>query len=232
MGLVGCVKQKRSVACAARDLYTSPLFVGRRRYVESGCDRWFILSALHGLLDPLTVIEPYEMSLTRQTSRFRRDWSTTVCRQIDDALDVTGVTFEIHAGSDYRSFGLCDGLIDRGAVVEVIAERLGIGQQLNFYSTTTAASSRIPTPSATAPRSTGGAYGALTMHLISLEADVCMLTFEKLEQIIGRPLPPSARRHAPWWSRTQSHARGWLDAGWSVRADRKAETARFERMYQ
>ena len=48
IGLVGCVKTKGPEAAPAGDLYVSPLFVGRRRYVEAPCDRWFILSGLRG----------------------------------------------------------------------------------------------------------------------------------------------------------------------------------------
>lgn len=50
IGLVGCVKTKRSTGNLARDLYMSTLFTGRRRYVEASCDRWFVLSARHGLV--------------------------------------------------------------------------------------------------------------------------------------------------------------------------------------
>src|SRR5437879_2590214 len=59
VGLVGCVKSKRSVPTAAADLYTSTLFVGRRRWVEASCERWFILSAKHGVVPPDELIEPY-----------------------------------------------------------------------------------------------------------------------------------------------------------------------------
>jgi hypothetical protein len=43
-----------------------------------------------------------------------------------------GVTFEIHAGSDYRNFGL-EGLIVCGASVEIPIEGVTQGQQLRFY---------------------------------------------------------------------------------------------------
>ncbi len=49
IGLVGCVKTKRSTPSLARDLYTSALFTGRRRYVEQSCDRWYVFSARHGV---------------------------------------------------------------------------------------------------------------------------------------------------------------------------------------
>jgi hypothetical protein len=63
IGLVGCVKAKRASPAPAAALSTSPLFAGRRHYAEATCDRWFILSARHGLLGPDQVIEPYDESL-------------------------------------------------------------------------------------------------------------------------------------------------------------------------
>ena len=59
IGLVGCVKTKRTTGAPARDLYTSTLFAGRRRYVEQSSDRWFVLSALHGLVRDDEWLEPY-----------------------------------------------------------------------------------------------------------------------------------------------------------------------------
>jgi hypothetical protein len=41
--------------------------------------------------------------------------------------------FEIHAGADYRDFGLADGLLQRGAVVTVPTLGLSQGRQLAFY---------------------------------------------------------------------------------------------------
>jgi hypothetical protein len=57
LGLVGCVKPKLPHAAPARELYTSALFWGRRVYVERTCDRWFILSAKHALVDPEIVLQ-------------------------------------------------------------------------------------------------------------------------------------------------------------------------------
>jgi hypothetical protein len=47
----------------ARDLYASTTFSEARRYAEQKADNWYILSALHGLLDPSLVIPPYECTL-------------------------------------------------------------------------------------------------------------------------------------------------------------------------
>lgn len=48
VALVSCVKTKRDTPHPAKDLYTSPLFKGLRRYAEAHADTWFILSAEFG----------------------------------------------------------------------------------------------------------------------------------------------------------------------------------------
>ena len=62
--LAGCVKTKAPEASPGCDLYLSPLFERRRRYAESSGRPWYILSAEHGLLDPGSIIEPYDVHLT------------------------------------------------------------------------------------------------------------------------------------------------------------------------
>ncbi|MDQ3812222.1 MAG: hypothetical protein M3336_18225, partial [Chloroflexota bacterium] len=49
----------------ARELYVSPLFRAARAYPERcyGPDHWLILSARHRLVDPETVLAPYDLSL-------------------------------------------------------------------------------------------------------------------------------------------------------------------------
>ena len=63
IGLVGCSKKKRPEAAEARDLYESELFRAARAWAEAYCDRWFILSARHGLLLPNANIQPYDITL-------------------------------------------------------------------------------------------------------------------------------------------------------------------------
>lgn len=134
IGLIGCVKSKRHVASAARDLYVSTLFAGRRRFVERSCERWFILSAEHGLVAPDQVLVPYERALKNAGIEERRLWSERVLRQIDAVLgSVSGAIVEIHAGAEYRDFGLAGGLRARGASIEVPTQGLSFGEQLAFY---------------------------------------------------------------------------------------------------
>jgi hypothetical protein len=134
IGLVGCVKGKQSRAAPAADLYTSALFKGRRRWVAQTCDRWFILSAKHGLVLPSEVLEPYDETLNDVGRAGRREWSQGVLASLRRVLgDLGGRTFEIHAGATYWDFGLCDGLLRAGAAVEIPTEHLRQGEQRALY---------------------------------------------------------------------------------------------------
>jgi len=73
--LVACAASKRREQSAARDLYVSTLFKEARRYAESVSDRWYILSALHMVLDPGRIIDPYEQTLNEMPIALRRQWA-------------------------------------------------------------------------------------------------------------------------------------------------------------
>jgi hypothetical protein len=134
IGLVGCVKLKRDHAAPAADLYTSALFAGRRRWVAQTCDRWFILSAKHGLVTPEQVLEPYDQTLTAKSRSERRAWTQSVIADLDSQIaDLSRHTFEIHAGAAYWDFGLRDDLVRAGARVEIPTEHLRQGEQLALY---------------------------------------------------------------------------------------------------
>ena len=222
IGLVGCVKKKGPVAAPAGELYVSPLFVGRRRFVESSCDRWFILSALHGLLDPTELTQPYDQSLVDVSTGERQAWSEEVLGSLDKALgDVTGVVFEIHAGAAYRDFGLIDGLRRRGAEVVVPAAGLSQGQQLAFYNGAAVVPKSTPRLSGTAPTvHASSGYAPLGEWLSARDDRRVAVSFVELERLLGRPLPASAGRHRPWWGNNERspQAAAWLGAGWRVAA--------------
>jgi hypothetical protein len=137
VGLVGCVKEKSAQPRRARELYLSTLFRGRRAYVEQSCDEWWILSAKHGLVHPDEMLDPYDVTLKNQASVKRRAWSRSVLEAIDTRVRPTrNDVFEIHAGAEYREFGLIEGLAERGCDVLVPTQGLGIGKQLQFYQRT------------------------------------------------------------------------------------------------
>ena len=134
IGLVGCVKKKVGVPRVAKDLYVSTLFVGRRSYVERSSDEWWVLSAKHGLVHPDEVLAPYNVTLKDADRLARRSWSNQLLLVIDERIQPRrGDVFEIHAGAEYREFGLLDGLGDRGCVVEIPTEGMPFGVQLRFY---------------------------------------------------------------------------------------------------
>lgn len=65
----------------------------------------------------------------------------------------------------------------------------------------------------------GSRYAPLADWLQSQpgKKDLVTLTFNEIEQIIGRDLPASARNHRAWWANDSvSHPQSqlWLDAGW------------------
>jgi hypothetical protein len=80
---VSCVATKRDQACKAKKLYTSPWFQeGERVYSYDSRKplngrRW-IRSAKRGLLNPQTVIEPYNETLAKMRIGERRSWSDRV----------------------------------------------------------------------------------------------------------------------------------------------------------
>ena len=60
-------------------------------------------------------------------------------------------------------------------------------------------------------------YINLTTHLASRDGEVWEASFNDVEEVLGMPLPDSARQHRPWWAnqgRAQSSA--WQSAGWKT----------------
>jgi hypothetical protein len=131
--LLGCVSLKRSVPAPAKDLYCSPLWRRRRAYAESSGRPWFILSALHGLVDPDELLDPYDLSLTQLSAAERRAWGERVVDALAKRLDaLTRTIFEVHAGSHYRA-AIAAPLGRRGARIEAPLAHLGLGRQLAWY---------------------------------------------------------------------------------------------------
>jgi hypothetical protein len=135
IGLVSCTKAKLDRPAPAGELYApSALFRGARCYVERSCDRWFILSAKHGLVAPDRELEPYDQTLNDAGRAERKEWASGVLGElVDEFGDLRGQVFQVHAGSAYLRFGLLEGLLRAGAEVEDPAEGLSFGRRLAFY---------------------------------------------------------------------------------------------------
>jgi hypothetical protein len=131
--LVGCVKSKLPFAAPARDLYTSSLFRKSRAYAEATGAEWYILSAEHGLLAPTTVIEPYELRLSRTSGAYRREWGAQVVQQLTAERGSLGAQrIEIHAGEAYAG-AIRSLLRSAGALVVEPLNGLTMGRRLAWY---------------------------------------------------------------------------------------------------
>jgi cytoplasmic iron level regulating protein YaaA (DUF328/UPF0246 family) len=133
IALVSCVKSKQNRPAPAKDLYTSPLFKSLRRYAEANADRWFILSAEHGLVDPDKVLAPYEKTLNRARKDQRAVWGRRVQERLDEVLP-SGAEVIILAGARYREH-LVPFLKSRGHKVSIPLEGMPFGKQLQYLST-------------------------------------------------------------------------------------------------
>jgi len=128
VGLVACSASKLNRPAPGRYLYTSQLFRKSSTYAEQTCDRWFILSAKHGLVHPESVVEPYDLRLSPKTAPA---WSDIVRTQLAAELnDVPGVTLVALAGINYQTV-----LRPCQWPFQIPMKGLGIGQQLGWLST-------------------------------------------------------------------------------------------------
>lgn len=143
IGLVACSKMKLARPAPARELYTSPLFRAASIYCEATYDRWLILSALHGLMEPDQVIEPYDVTLRGMPQARQLEWIARVVAQglargwrlqcaprphgVPVSPDLWGdFVLYLHAGELYRRAFWSDS-------VHVPLAGLGIGRQLQWY---------------------------------------------------------------------------------------------------
>ena len=134
IGFVGCVKRKADRPMPAQELYTSSLFIKRRKFVEESCDSWWILSAEHGLVSPHEVLAPYDRALKDATPLEKRRWSAQVLDAVSLRISAeAGDIAEFHAGKDYRDFGLVAGMLRANWRIENPTEGMRIGSQLQFY---------------------------------------------------------------------------------------------------
>ncbi|MGD9738111.1 MAG: hypothetical protein AB7O56_09755 [Bauldia sp.] len=77
-------------------------------------------------------------------------------------------------------------------------------------------------------------YAPLAEHLSAQYGNSIRMTFADIERVLGFALPPSARRHRPWWSNNPDNSamtRVWLDAGFRTeQVDIPGETLVFARV--
>lgn len=130
--LVACVSMKRADPdpCPAQDLYCSPWFKAARAVAERDGDAWAILSAKHGLVDPHTLIAPYNQTLAALHPILRTQWHTRVWEALAPRVTRED-TVTILAGLSYSEV-IAWHLRCAGVVIHRPLYGLGLGQQLRL----------------------------------------------------------------------------------------------------
>ncbi len=76
-------------------------------------------------------------------------------------------------------------------------------------------------------------YDPLGSFLLGQYGNAVPMRFAEIERVLGFALPPSARKHRPWWSNNANNSvmtKVWLDAGFRTKqADLAGETVVFAR---
>lgn len=79
-------------------------------------------------------------------------------------------------------------------------------------------------------------YSALGDYLKRQHRETVPLTFSEIERITGAKLPPSARKHRPWWSNNPHNSvmtKVWLEAGFaSEQVDMQSRKLIFRRIHK
>ena len=126
--LISCVKTKRNAPAKAKDLYVSNLF---RKWWAFALtlrpDHIYILSALHGLVDPEREIEPYQKTLNTMPIADVRRWAGNVIESLERIANLQTDRFTFLCGERYRRY-----LTPHLHHVDVPLEGLGNGKQLAF----------------------------------------------------------------------------------------------------
>ena len=150
VALIGCGAAKLAGQHPARDLYTGPLFTAARRDVEARGLRWWVLSALYGIVPPHHEIDSYDLRIEDRKAQQLCECAGRACRTANgwcykrgyiSGVDVrlrtwlAGAVVEVHAGAGYVELLRSTLAVQEGRVslVEPCAG-LTQGRRLQFYS--------------------------------------------------------------------------------------------------
>jgi hypothetical protein len=108
-------------------------FRGRRLYAERTGQPWLIVSALHGLVEPDQVLEPYDVAVTHLSSLERRAVGEKIAARLETRFGpLAGRVFEVHAVDEYV-VRLESAIRPRDARLLRPLRGLRIGEQLAWY---------------------------------------------------------------------------------------------------
>ena len=126
--LVACGDAKLDHPAPAAELYTGSLTRAAIRHAIATGHPWYIVSACHGLVDPATVLAPYNVSIADLDREYRPIWGRQVVGKLTDRHPDCDVV-EAHLGESYLR-ALRPWLT---ATVEEPLRGLGIGRRLQWY---------------------------------------------------------------------------------------------------
>jgi hypothetical protein len=124
VAFIGCSKKKRSSPCEAREMYRGSLFLKSLEYCMREGFLVYILSAEYGLLEPSTIITPYEKTMNKMTQQEKKEWSMRVLSRVKENK-IEG-DFHFFCGKNYHQY--FEG-------VKVFEGLKGIGYQLHYINT-------------------------------------------------------------------------------------------------
>lgn len=130
VGLVGCSARKLDRRAPAAELYVGPLFVKASAYAAKTCETWHVLSALHGLVDPSTELDPYDVTMRGVKAKWEPGpWAAAVNMALVTRYnDATPTVFYVLAGAAYRTPLVP--LLSAWSEPRELLAGLGIGEQL------------------------------------------------------------------------------------------------------
>ena len=132
IALIGCVKTKQSFSCEAERMYISPLFRKTVEFIKKQkYDKWYILSALYGLIDNKKIIDPYNLALNSFSQKQLRDWSAMIFKSIMD-LQLNNLSFL--CGERYCNEYLLSLLDSAGIKYDKPFDKMPMGVRLAFLS--------------------------------------------------------------------------------------------------
>lgn len=98
--LIACSKEKLDRPAPAREMYRGRVFRASVAYAEALGAKWFVLSALHGVVAPDDVLEPYDVTLVGADKSRRITWAAMVADQLGERFP-SDQRFVTLAGAEY-----------------------------------------------------------------------------------------------------------------------------------
>jgi len=124
IGLIACSKTKAKKRCKASEMYTGAMFQLSVRLMEKWKCPYMIISAKYGLIDPDTIINPYELKMTDLTMPQREEMAKKINAGLKSRLRKDEIVLCL-MGIEYMLFA-------RDIPVLMPMVGMGIGRRLQF----------------------------------------------------------------------------------------------------